>query len=105
MVLAIIGDTNHLYVSANIKESNILRLETGQYVEVHIDALPGKTFEGTVENIGRATASTFSLLPAQNDTGNYTKVTQVIPIKIAIADAADTGIMIGMNASVRIHLR
>lgn len=105
MVLAIVGDTNHLYVSANIKESSILRIKVGQYVDVHIDALPGKTFQGTVQNIGNATASTFSLLPSQNDSGNYTKVTQVIPVKIAIATGTDTGLMIGMNASVRIHLR
>lgn len=105
MVLAIIGDTGHLYISANVKENSILRVHSGQYVDVTIDALPGRTFEGTVQNIGRATASTFSLLPSQNDSGNYTKVTQVIPIKIAIANAADAGLMIGMNASIRIHLK
>ncbi len=105
MVLAMIGDTQHLYISANIKESNISKIAVGQYVDVHIDAIPGKTFEGTIQNIGSATASTFSLLPAQNSSGNYTKVTQVIPVKIAIASGGQKGLMIGMNANVRIHIR
>ena len=59
---------------------------------------------GRVDSIGRATASTFSLLPAQNGGGNYTKVVQVIPIKIIIMDPGNARLMIGMNAYVRIHL-
>ena len=104
MSLAIIGDVEGLYVSANIKEGSIARVKTGQLVDLSIDAFPGRGFHGRVESLGRATASTFSLLPTQGGGGNYTKVVQVVPIKIAIMDQGDARIMIGMNATIRIHL-
>lgn len=103
-ILAVIADTAHMYISADIKEGNISKIHIGQVVDVHIDAFPGKTFEGRVDSIGQATASTFSLLPAQNDTGNYTKVTQVIPIKIHLLQTKGDRIMIGMNSTIRIHV-
>jgi len=103
-ILAVIADTAHIYISAQIKEGNIARVHIGQVVDVYIDAFPGRTFEGRVDSIGQATASTFSLLPAQNDSGNYTKVTQVIPIKIHLLEKQGARIMIGMNAHIRIHI-
>jgi multidrug resistance efflux pump len=102
--LAIIADTEGLYVSANIKEGFIGGVKLGQDVDVRIDAFPGKTFKGKVESIGRATASTFSLLPTQSGGGNYTKVVQVIPIKITLVDKGSERLMIGMNAYIRIRL-
>ncbi|HET7838972.1 MAG TPA: efflux RND transporter periplasmic adaptor subunit [Rectinemataceae bacterium] len=104
MSLAVIADTDGLYISANIKEGQIARVRVGQNVDITVDAFPGKRFHGRVDSIGRATASTFSLLPSQGGGGNYTKVIQVIPIKVAILDAGDSRLMIGMNATVRIHL-
>lgn len=103
--LAIIADTKHLYVSANIKETAIRKVKVGQLVDVRIDAYPGRVFSGRVVSIGWATASVFSLLPAQNATGNYTKVTQVIPVKIQLADVEGVELAPGMSASVRVHLR
>lgn len=102
--LAIIGDTEGLYISANIKEGSIARVKVGQRVDLSIDAFPGRQFQGRVDSLGRATASTFSLLPSTGGGGNYTKVVQVIPIKIAIMDRGDARLMIGMNATIRIHL-
>jgi multidrug resistance efflux pump len=104
MSLAVIADTDGLYVSANIKEGDIARVKTGQSVDVSIDAFRGKRFHGRVQTIGRATSSTFSLLPAQSGGGNYTKVIQVIPIKVNVIDQGDARFMIGMNASIRIHI-
>jgi multidrug resistance efflux pump len=104
MSLAIIGDTDGLYVSANVKEGSIARVKIGQSADLSIDAFPGRKFVGRVESIGRATASTFSLLPASGGGGNYTKVVQVVPIKIAVMDKGDARLMIGMNANIRIHL-
>jgi multidrug resistance efflux pump len=104
MSLAVIADTDGLYISANIKEGDIVRVKTGQSVDVAIDAFGGKRFHGRVETIGRATSSTFSLLPAQSGSGNYTKVIQVIPIKVNVIDQGDSRFMIGMNASVKIHV-
>ncbi|HUW39963.1 MAG TPA: efflux RND transporter periplasmic adaptor subunit [Rectinemataceae bacterium] len=102
--LAMIADTDGLYVSANIKEGYIAEVKAGQSVDVWIDAFPGHKFLGRVDSIGRATASTFSLLPQQSGGGNYTKVVQVIPIKITIMDPGDARLMIGMNAYISIHL-
>ena len=104
-VLAIIADTAHLYVSANIKEGDIQRIRIGMVADVRVDAVPDRVFSGRVGNIGRATASSFSLLPTQNESGNYTKVTQVIPIKIELVDAASAHLMMGMNAGVKIHIQ
>jgi multidrug resistance efflux pump len=103
MSLAVIADTGSLYISANIKEGDIAGVRAGQAVDVSIDAFHGRRFHGRVASIGRATASTFSLLPAATASGNYTKVVQVVPIKISLADQGDARLMIGMNASVRIH--
>lgn len=104
MSLAVIADTDGLYVSANIKEGSIARVKIGQSVDVAIDAFPSRRFHGRVETIGRATSSTFSLLPAQSGGGNYTKVVQVIPIKVTVIDQGDARFMIGMNAFIKIHV-
>jgi multidrug resistance efflux pump len=104
MSLAMIADTDNLYFSANIKEGDITRVKIGEPVEVTVDAIHGRTFHGRVQTIGRATSSTFSLLPAQNSGGNYTKVVQVIPIKVSILDQGNARLMVGMNASIRISV-
>ena len=100
--LAMIADTDNLYFNANIKEGDIRRVKIGQPVNVSVDAYGGRTFHGRVMTIGRATSSTFSLLPAQNSGGNYTKIEQVIPIKVSILDRGDARLMVGMNATIRI---
>ncbi len=105
MSLAVIADTASLYISANIKEGDITSIRIGQGVDVSIDAFHRQRFHGRVASIGRATASTFSLLPASTGSGNYTKVVQVIPIKINLVDPGEARLMIGMNAAVRIHRR
>jgi multidrug resistance efflux pump len=102
--LAVIADTDGLYVAANVKEGDIARIKVGQEARIEIDAFRGKDFAGRVDSIGRATASTFSLLASQSGGGNYTKIVQVVPIKVSIADPGDARLMIGMNASVRISI-
>ena len=104
MSLAVIADTDTLYIGANIKEGDIARVKIGQPVDFWVDAFHSRLFHGRVETIGRATSSTFSLLPAQNGGGNYTKVVQVIPIKVSILDQGDARLMIGMNAFIKIHI-
>jgi len=102
--LAVVADTDQLYVGANIQESSIGRVRAGQKVEMTVDAFPGVTFQGRVETIGRATASTFSLLPTSNSGGNYTKVSQIVPIKIHLLDTLGKPLLVGMNTSIRILL-
>ncbi len=70
------------WVEANFKETQLARIKPGQKVDVEVDALSGKTFQGVVDSIGSATGSTFTLLPPDNSTGNFTKVVQRVPVKI-----------------------
>ena len=76
-------DPQKLWVTANIDEKEISRVRPGQYVEIHIDSF-GETLAGRVETVSPVTAATFSLLPARNSSGNYTKVAQLVPVKIAL---------------------
>lgn len=96
-------DFNNLWVTANIEETKIDEVTIGQDVDIYVDAFPNNTLKGKVQQIGLATAGTFSLLPSSNNTGNYTKVTQVIPVKITIDDNKGVAIVPGMNVTVRIH--
>ncbi|MGG1399203.1 HlyD family efflux transporter periplasmic adaptor subunit [Bacillus salipaludis] len=101
--LAQVYDLDKLWVTANIEETSIDAIAEGQDVDIYVDAFPNSTLKGTVEKIGLATSGTFSLLPSSNSTGNYTKVTQVIPVKISIDDNKGLQIVPGMNVTVRIH--
>jgi multidrug resistance efflux pump len=101
--LAYAYDMNHLWVTANIKETQIHDVKVGQDVDVYVDADPGVTFNGNVSSIGLTTASTFSLLPTSNTSANYTKVTQVIPVTISIQGYEGSGLVPGESATVRIH--
>jgi multidrug resistance efflux pump len=101
--LAIEYDLKNLWVTANIDETKIDEIATGQDVDIYVDAFPNQTLKGKVQQIGLATAGTFSLLPSTNSTSNYTKVTQVVPVKVSIDDNKGVAIVPGMNVTVRIH--
>jgi membrane fusion protein, multidrug efflux system len=73
-----------VYVVANFKETQLDRMRPGQPVELEVDALPGSRFEGRVESFAPATGSEFSLLPPENATGNFTKIVQRVPVRIAV---------------------
>ncbi|WP_160719233.1 HlyD family secretion protein [Bacillus sp. USDA818B3_A] len=101
--LAQVYDLTKLWVTANIDETKIDEIAVGQDVDIYVDAYPNSTLKGKVQQIGLATAGTFSLLPSSNNTANYTKVTQVVPVKVSIDDNKGVGIVPGMNVTVRIH--
>jgi multidrug resistance efflux pump len=101
--LAQVYDLNHLWVTANIEETKIDQVAVGQDVDIYVDAFPNSTLKGKVEQIGLATSGTFSLLPSSNTSGNYTKVTQVVPVKVSVDDNKGVAIVPGMNVTVRIH--
>lgn len=103
--IAVISDTSNFYVNANIKEVDIANVRVGQKVEITIDAFGKKVFTGCVDSIKPAAQSVFSLIPAQNASGNYTKVTELIPLKISIVNDANVTLMPGMNANVKIYIR
>ncbi len=73
-----------IWIKANIKETNIRKLEPGAHVEVHVDAYPDEVFEARVSTIGNAATSAFALLPSPNPSGNFTKTTQRLEVKMAI---------------------
>ncbi len=78
------------WVEANFKETQIAAIEPGMPVSVSIDAYTDRTFDGVVESLDRASAASFSLLPAQNTTGNWVKVTQRMPVRISMAPMDQT---------------
>ncbi|MED2971037.1 efflux RND transporter periplasmic adaptor subunit [Fictibacillus sp. B-59209] len=92
---------DELYVIANIKEDELKDIEEGDQVDVTVDGDDETTLDGNVEKIGFATNSLFSLMPKSNDDGNYTKVTQTVPVKISITNSSDK-VLPGMNAEVKI---
>ncbi|MFD0678923.1 MULTISPECIES: HlyD family efflux transporter periplasmic adaptor subunit [unclassified Paenibacillus] len=103
--IAMVVNKKDLYITANIEEGDIHRVSVGQTVEFTVDTFSGSTLVGKVKEIGEATAATFSLLPATNTSGNFTKVTQRIPIKISIDDQQGLALAPGMSTTIKIHLK
>ena len=96
-------ETGDTWVEANFKETQLTHIKPGQTADVVIDTYPDRTFKATVEAIGAGTGAEFSLLPAQNATGNWVKVTQRVPVRIKIdSDGADLALRTGMSASVTV---
>lgn len=96
--------TSEVWVMANFKETQIDAMQPGQEVEVEIDGIPGRTFPGKVEGIASATGARFSLLPPDNSSGNFTKVVQRVPVRIALpADAVGLA-RPGMSAVATVHV-
>ncbi|PLT29072.1 HlyD family efflux transporter periplasmic adaptor subunit [Peribacillus deserti] len=100
-VLAQAVDMKELFIVANIDEKKIKDVKTGSSVDVIVDGDEDTVIEGEVESIGHAANSIFSLMGQQNTSGNYTKVTQYIPVKISIDNYSEK-VMPGMNAEVKI---
>ncbi|WDZ76128.1 HlyD family secretion protein [Ensifer adhaerens] len=82
--LAALVPVDQLYIDANFKETQIAHLVPGSKVKVHVDAYEDHAIEGTVASISPASGSVFSLLPAENATGNFTKVIQRVPVRITL---------------------
>ncbi len=106
IVMSIV-DESQLWITANFKETQIEKMKVGQDVTVNIDAYPDHQFKGKIESIQAATGSKFSLLPADNATGNFVKVVQRIPVRIALVDDKnDTyDLRAGMNVDVAVKVK
>ncbi|HJO73617.1 MAG TPA: HlyD family secretion protein [Rhodospirillales bacterium] len=102
--LALVHDPEKIWIEANIKETQIRKLKIGQRVELAVDAYPDIAFEGRVLSIGNATTSEFALLPSPNPSGNFTKITQRLPVRIAIQQK-DGLLRPGMMVEVNIDIR
>jgi membrane fusion protein (multidrug efflux system) len=101
-VLTLIAEKGS-YVEANFKETELAEMAVGQRAELRFDAYPDVVLKGHVASIGAGTGSEFSLLPAQNATGNWVKVTQRVPVRIAIDETPTRPLIAGLSTHVTIY--
>ncbi|MBI3937622.1 MAG: HlyD family secretion protein [Betaproteobacteria bacterium] len=97
-------DPTQIWVEANVRETDIGALRPGMKADIRVDAYPGKVFRGEVYRIGQAATSKFALLPDPNPSGNFTKITQRLPVRIALT-VKDRALRPGMMVEVDIDLR
>ncbi|OYW85549.1 MAG: hypothetical protein B7Z20_08895 [Sphingobium sp. 32-64-5] len=99
--------TDQLYIEANFKETQLGLMRVGQPVSVEVDALPGVEIPGTVASIAPGTGAQFSVLPPQNATGNFTKIVQRVPVRIAIHAGPETRKLLvpGLSVDVSVDTR
>jgi membrane fusion protein (multidrug efflux system) len=106
-----IYDLQHLWVTANFEETKLASIRLNDPVEISVDAYPDSHFEGRVIQLGANTASQFSLIPPNNASGNFTKVTQRVPVKISIEDKESSShsrssqLLPGMSVEVKVKVR
>ena len=101
--LAVAYDGSQIYVTARVDETDINEVRTGQVVDIAVDAFPDADLTGRVVEVQSGAAGVFSLFPQANTSGNFQKVTQVIPVKIGIDHLMDLPLVPGMNVTVKIH--
>jgi membrane fusion protein (multidrug efflux system) len=96
-----------VHIVANFKETQIERMRPGQRVEISVDAYPNVTLEGQVESFAPASGAVFSLLPPENATGNFTKIVQRVPVRIAVPDDNPLAGLLrpGLSVEVRVDTR
>jgi len=92
-----------VWIDANVKETDLGKIHVGSQASINVDAFPGRTFKGEVIGIGGAATSQLALLPSPNPSGNFTKVTQRLPIRMSI-DAAETELRPGMMVEVYVDV-
>jgi len=106
-LLAVVEDDP--WVEANFKETQLANMKIGQTVSLSVDSIPGKEFVGIIDSISPASGNQFALLPADNSTGNFTKIVQRIPVKIRFDPESIKGyedqIRVGLSVVVRLRIR
>ncbi len=101
-VMSLIADSS-FWIEANLKETSLTHVLPGQKVKIVVDTYPEHEFTGTVQSISPGTGSEFSIIPAQNATGNWVKVVQRIPVRVSVDNHSDKQILrSGMSTNVRI---
>jgi membrane fusion protein (multidrug efflux system) len=104
--------THGNWVVANFKETQIGAMKPGARVDIEVDAYPGRRWVGHVESISPATGAKYALLPPDNATGNFTKVVQRVPVRVALdsvsgegaAGEDPTAVPVGLSVVARVHL-
>ena len=105
-----IYDLKNIWITANLEETKLTHIRLGEPVEIDVDSYPNVKFSGKIFEIGNYTASEFSLIPPNNASGNFTKVTQRVPVKISIDDPGTTGklqpvLRPGMSVEVSVKVK
>ncbi len=109
-----IYDLKNIWVTADLEETKLAQIHYGDTVEISVDTYPNQKFEGQVFQIGSNTASEFSLIPPANASGNFTKITQRVPIKISIKPVFTKGekdpqkvfnLLPGMSVEIRVRVK
>lgn len=95
-------ETGHTYIEANYKETDLTHMKPGQTATLVLDAYPDRTLTAQVESIGAGTGSEFSLLPAQNATGNWVKVVQRVPVRLKLDNPAAVPLRAGLSVNVEV---
>jgi multidrug resistance efflux pump len=103
--VSIVGGGGRAWVEANFKETDLNKMRVGQPAEVSFDAYGGLKLKGHVQSIGAGTGSEFSVLPAQNASGNWVKVTQRVPVRIAIDEPSPRQLIAGLSSRVTVDVR
>ncbi len=104
-IILVVAKTSDMYITANVEETNILKIQMGQSVSVSLDAY-GRSFDGYVDDVNTVTSTKLTGSASSFTTsGTYTKVTQLIPIKIKLLENVDLANIIGTNATVKIRIK
>ena len=104
-VVLVVAKTSDIYITANVEETNILKIHPGQTVTVSLDAY-GQSYKGYVQEVDTVTSTRLTGSQTSFTTsGTYTKVTQLIPVKIRLLDDIDLADVIGTNATVKIQIK
>ena len=105
-LMSVVADTG-VWVTANVKETQLKDLRVGQKAEIDVDAYNGATIEGRVESVSSATGAKFALLPPDNATGNFTKVVQRVPVRVRITKGLgpDRPLRPGMSVNVHVNTK
>jgi membrane fusion protein, multidrug efflux system len=93
------------FIEANFKETQLGELHVGQKASIEVDAFDGTKYEGRVASISPASGAEFSLLPPENATGNFTKITQRVPVKIAVPPELASKLVLGLSTTVTVDNR
>ncbi len=102
--LASLVPLDDVYVDANFKETQLMRLRPGQPVRISVDALPKDDISGSIESLSPASGAVFSLLPPDNATGNFTKIVQRLPVRIRVPSMVASQGQLRPGMSVVVHV-
>jgi multidrug resistance efflux pump len=105
-VFVVIADINNIYINANIEETDIVKIKEGQEVTVQLDAYPGEKFRAHIKDVNKVTqAALTGNATSFSTSGTYTKVVQLLPVKITIDDNIKLNGLIGTNAKIKIKIK